>query len=174
VEEAPELRAAPDQVLPEPALGFMDTKRARVAGREPLKIPPELVRVQPVPVLVHGREERLHRLRVVVRRNANVVHSGAGGEWMLGRVESPRIRPEAEQLHDLFRQPFLALDRAASAQKGVVDFALTKLRDQRDELGLELVEDLPYLRGRRVRLEVVEQDVVRLRHTVEARDIAPP
>src|SRR6266567_8915534 len=116
----------------------MDAERAGVAGGQPLEVRRKLVRVEPVSVLVHGREERLHRLGVVVRRDPHVVHSGAGSEWMLGWIESPRVRTEAEQLDHLFRQPLLAFDGEASSQKRVVHLTVTKLRDQRYELGFDL------------------------------------
>jgi hypothetical protein len=77
VEEAPELRTASDEVLPQPALRLVNAERARAAGREPFELTRELVCVEAVPVLVHRREERLHRLRVVVGGDPDVVHPGA-------------------------------------------------------------------------------------------------
>ena len=43
VEETPELRAAPDEVLPQPALRLVNAERARTARREPFEFPRELV-----------------------------------------------------------------------------------------------------------------------------------
>src|SRR5689334_15195665 len=75
VEELPERGAPPDEVLPHPALRLVDAERARAADRQALEMAWQLMRVETVAVLVHRREERLHRLRVVVRRDPDVVRS---------------------------------------------------------------------------------------------------
>src|SRR6185437_13200775 len=68
---------------------------------------------------------------------------------------------------------FLTVDGEVPGHERVVDLDVAELCNQRDKLRLELGEDLAYLRSRRVWLEVVEQDVVRLLDAVEAVDIAP-
>ena len=93
---------------------------------------------------------------------------------MLGGIEPPCVRAKAEELDHLLRHPLLALDGEVSDQERVVHFGVTELGDQRYELGLELVEDLAHFGGARVRLEVVEQDVVRLVDSLVALDVAPP
>ena len=66
------------------------------------------------------------------------------------------------------------VDREVAAQARVdrVVVAGTGRSDQRQELGLELVEDLPDLRSRHAPLVVVQQDVVGLFVRVEALDVA--
>ena len=59
IEEAPERQAAADEVLPEPALRLVDAERRVLADRQVRVLARQLVRVEPVPVLVHRREERL-------------------------------------------------------------------------------------------------------------------
>src|SRR6185312_15025592 len=87
-------------------------------------------------------------------------------------IESPRVRAEAELGDDLLRDSLLTVDGEVSGHEGVVDLDVAELCDQRNELRLELGEDLAHLYSRRVRLEVVEQDVVRLLDAVEAVDVA--
>ena len=158
VEELPERTAAADEVLPEAALRLVDAERARVADRQVLQVTRQLVRVEAVPVFVHRREERLHRLGVVVRRDPDVVDACPRGERMLRRIEPPRVLvAKAEQRDDLLCQPFLRLDREVSAQEGVVDVVVPQLGDQRDQLGLELGECLTHFGGAGLRLVVVEQ-----------------
>ena len=91
---------------------------------------------------------------------------------MLRRIESPRVGTEAELGDDLLRDSFLTVDGKVPGHERVVDLDVAELCDQRNELRLELGEDLAHLCSRRVRLEVVEQDVVRLLDAVEAVDVA--
>ena len=93
---------------------------------------------------------------------------------MLGGVEPPGVRAKGEELDHLLRNLLLALDGEVSDQERLVHFGVTELGDQRYELGLELVEDLPHFGRARIRLEVVEQDVVRLVDSVVALDVAAP
>src|SRR5438132_4335465 len=95
-------------------------------------------------VFVHRREERLHRLRVVARGDPDVVDAGAGREWMLRRIQSPRVLAESKEGDDLFREALLRLGREASAQEGIVNAVVPQLRDQGDQLGLELCEGLTH------------------------------
>ena len=111
-------------------------------------------------------------VRVVVRRDADVVDAGSGRERMLGRVDAPRARAVAEHVDDLVTELDLLVDREVAGEEGVVDLAPVKGRDQIDELGLDLVEDARDLGGLHLRLEVVEEDVVGLVTALEAVDVA--
>ena len=162
IEELPERTAAAHEVLPEPALRLVDPERAGPAGRQPLEVLRLLMAVQPVSVLVHGREERLERVRVVVGRDPDVVAAWARSKWMLGRIDAPAVGPVAEQVRDLVRERALALGREVSLEERRVHVPLPQLSDQRHERRLQLAEQRPHLRGRRLRLVVVEQDVVPL------------
>src|SRR5207244_8763741 len=93
IEETPERQAASDEILPEPALRLVDTERIVLADRKMGDLAWQLVCVEPVPVLVHRREQGLQMVRVVVRGDAYVVDPGAGCEWMFRRVVAPGVRP---------------------------------------------------------------------------------
>src|SRR6476661_8235824 len=93
---------------------------------------------------------------------------------MLGWIEPPRVGAEAEERDDLVRDPLLPVDREVAAQKRVICLRLAQLGDQRDQVSLDLVEDLRDLCGRRLGLEVVKEDVVGLVHALEALDVASP
>jgi hypothetical protein len=67
----------------------------------------------------------------------------------------------SEQLDDALVEPLLPI-REIPVEERVVDVVRAQLRDQRDQLGLELVEDRTDFGRRRLRLEVVEEDVIRL------------
>src|SRR5207253_163727 len=83
-------------------------------------------------------------------------------------------RTETEELDDLVRQLLLAFDREVALEERVVHLDVAQLCDEGDEPGLHLSEDLSYLGSGGVRLEVVEQDVVRLLHLLETCDAASP
>ena len=87
------------------------------------------------------------------------------------RVQAPAVRPHPEQLDDALVERFLLLGWKVAAQERVVDVVVPQLGDQRDDPRLQLLEDVAHLRRRRLRLEVVEQDVVRLLDVVEAVDV---
>ncbi len=124
--------------------------------------PRDLVLVEPVPVLVHRREQRLEAVLVVVRRDADVVDAGAGRERMLGRVDAPRVGAVPEHVDDLAVERHLRVEREVAEEERVVDLAVALLGDERHELRLDLVEDARDLGRLHLGLEVVEQDVVRL------------
>ena len=88
------------------------------------------------------------------------------------RVEPPAVRAHAEQLDDAVVERFLFLSRKVAVHERLIHVVVAELDDQRGELGLQLVEDLSYFGRRGLRLEVVEQDVVRLVDVVEALDVA--
>jgi hypothetical protein len=172
IEETPERHAAPDEVLPHPALRLVQPERRACADgqvREPSR---DLMLVQPVAVLVHRGEERLEAVLVVVRRDADVVDAGAGGERMLGGIDAPRVGPVAEEVDDLVVERDLAVEWEVAAQERVVCVAIAQLRDQRDELVLDLLEDACDVGRLHLRLEVVQEDVVGLVLGLEALDVA--
>src|SRR5918994_2616085 len=89
------------------------------------------------------------------------------------RVEPPLGRVEAEALDHLELELLLALDRERGAAERTLP-TLAHRGDERNLLLLQPVEDGPHLRRLHPRLEVVEEDVVRLVVVVEALDVAPP
>src|SRR5262249_38419918 len=129
IEVAPERLAAANEVLPEPALRLVDAERARAAGRQPLEVLRLVMAVQAMAVLVHCREERVEVVRVVVRRDPDVVAAWAGREGMLGRIDPPAVGPVSESVDHLVRHRLLALDREVAREERVVDLAVADLRD---------------------------------------------
>ena len=172
VEEAPERKAAADEVLPEPALRLVHAERRRRTDRQVRELARDLMLVEPVPVLVHRREERPRGVRVVVGRDADVVDPGAGRERMLGLVDAPRSGAMPEEVDYLVVERDLRVDRKIAGQERVVDLAVAQARDQRHELVADLREDARHLRRLHLRLEVVEQDVVWLVARLIAVDVA--
>jgi hypothetical protein len=79
----------------------------------------------------------------------------------------------AELLEHLEGEGTLLVDREMPGEARVVDRvgALGDLGDQRDELGLQLVEDRAHLGGLHALVEVVEQHVVVVLRLREARDV---
>src|SRR4051794_29485456 len=108
----------------------------------------DLMLVEPVPVLVHRRKKRVEAVLVVVRRDPDVVDSRARGEWMLGRVDPPRVRPMPEHVDKLTAERDLLIKREAAEEETIVDLTVAPLFDQRHELRLDLRED-PRHGGRR-------------------------
>ena len=80
----------------------------------------------------------------------------------------------AEQVDDLVVERDLLVEVEVAGEERVVDVAIAKVGDQLHELGLDLGEDARHLRRLHLRLEVVEQHVVRLVLRAEALDIAVP
>jgi hypothetical protein len=89
-----------------------------------------------------------------------------------GQVEPGERRVVAEALDDLERVGVLCVDGPRPSHERVVAVDRADLRNQRHELGLELVEDGTDLRGLHPRLVVVEQDVVGLVIAFEAVHVA--
>ena len=81
---------------------------------------------------------------------------------MLGRVDPPAVGPVSEELDHVERERALAIGREVPVEERVVNLPLPQLGDQLDERRLELLEQRPHLRRRRLRLVVVEEDVVPL------------
>src|SRR5439155_8478359 len=91
------------------------------------------------------------------------------GHERVGRlVEPPLLLRVAESLQHVEAEGSLCLQIERPLQERVVDLAcLGDLADHRHQLLFELVEDLPHLRRLHVRLEVVEEHVVRLVGRIE-------
>src|SRR5215210_6275625 len=88
-------------------------------------------------------------------------------------VQPPFLVGIAEAARDLEAEVALSLRIELARQERVLDLAgVCDLLDQRDEVFLELVEDLSDLRRLHVRLVVVEQHVVRLVRRIEAGDVS--
>src|SRR5579862_1452944 len=90
---------------------------------------------------------------------------------MLGRVDAPRVGPVAEKVDDLVVERDLLVEVEIAGEERVIDLAFAQLGDQVDELRLELFEDPRDLGGLHLRLEVVEEHVVRLLLRAEALDV---
>ena len=103
VEVVPERAAAADDVLPHPALRLVQRRGDAVAERRALERRRDAVLVEPVPALVHRREDRRDVVLLVARRQADVLRAGAGRERMHGQVEARERLVEAEPLDDLQR-----------------------------------------------------------------------
>ncbi len=128
IEEAPERHAASDEVLPQAALRLVQAERGAGADRKIREAARDLVLVQPVPVLVHSREQRLEAVLVVVRGDADVVDAGTACERMLGRIDAPRVGPVAEQIDDLVIESNLPVEREVAEEKRVVDLPVARTR----------------------------------------------
>ncbi len=149
----------------------MQAERGAAGERRPLERARDAVLVEPVPALVHGREEAVEVVVVVARRQPDVVDRARARERMHCRVEPPRLPVEAEALQHVQLEPLLGLAREEAVASG----SLAVLRggcDERDLLLLQPGEDRADLGRRRPALEVVEEDVVGLVVVVEALDVA--
>src|SRR3954471_10265515 len=93
---------------------------------------------------------------------------------MLGRIDPPRVRAVPEEIDDLVVERDLLVDWEPTPEERVVDLAVAKIGDELHELGLDLREDARHLGRLHLRLEVVEEDVVRLIRLFEAVDVPLP
>ncbi len=121
---------------------------------------------------MHRPEEAIEVLIEVPRRQPDVADRDRRRERVHGRVEPPLRRVVAEALDHLQLELLLALERERPA-----DRRFTLLAGGGDERYLRLLqplEDRADLGCLHARLEVVQQDVVRLVVLVEALDIAAP
>src|SRR5579863_5811577 len=91
---------------------------------------------------------------------------------MLRGIDAPRVGPVAEEIDHLVVERYLPVEREVPVQERVVRVALAELRDERDELVLDLLEDACDVGRLHLRLEVVQEDVVRLVLRLEACDVA--
>ena len=94
---------------------------------------------------------------------------------MLGRVDPPAVGPMAEQIDHLVRERNLPVGREVAVEERIVDVLLPELGDQLHDLRLQLVEQRSHLGRRRLRLVIVEEDVVALgralRHAVDVLEL---
>ncbi len=171
----PEGAAAADEVLPHAALRLVEAERGAAGERRAREGAVAAVLVDAVAELVHRREDRVHVVLVVLRRQPDVVHARARRERMHGLVEPPGVGGEAEVGEDLALHVLLGVDRELTGQERVVDrvVALGDLGDQRHEACLQLVEDRPHVGRLHARLVVVEEDVVVLVGRLEAVHVLP-
>ena len=172
VEPAPERQGAPDHVLPEAALRLVEGGRAAGRERRPVERGVAAVLVEPVPDLVHRREERVAVQVVlgVARREPDVPARERHAERVHGRVEPEVLlrRPVGAGDHDRELVLDVAGVRAGQERLGRV------VRRGPDELlqrGPEPVEHGAHLVGAHARLEVVEQRVVPVARVGEAVDV---
>jgi len=120
--------------------------------------------------LVHRPEQPAEVLGEIARRDADVRDAGAGGERVHRRVEPPHVVGEAEGANDLELEHLLRLEVEVVCRRAL----RISRRDFLDERGLvllQVVEDVPDLLRGHVALVVVEHDVVRLVHDLEAVDV---
>ena len=93
---------------------------------------------------------------------------------MLGGVEPPRVRPEAEELDDLLVELLLAVDGEVPARNESSTSSLRSSAISGISSALSCSKISRTSAVDRVRLEVVEQDVVRLVDVAVALDVAAP
>ena len=134
--------------------------------------PGDLVLIQPVPVLVHRREQRLEAVLVVVRGDPHVVDAGAATRTDARSGRCARSRPRWPNISTTSWSSAICPVEREVARRRIRRSRGRELRDQRHELGLDLVEDARDLGGVPLRLEVVEQDVVGL--ILRARSLDVP
>ena len=129
--------------------------------------------VEAVPELVDGGHQAVHVALVVARGETDVGRRRAHRERVDGRIEPPRLAVVAELLEHLQGEGALLVDREMAREARVVDRVrpLGDLGDQRDQLGLQLVEDRSHLGRLHALVEVVEQHVVVVLRLREARDV---
>ena len=154
-----EREAAPDQVLPQPALGLVHAEGDRAAERAAGEARRDLRLVEPVAELVQRAEVRAREVvQVVAGGDAHVAAAERLGERVRRHVEAPAVGVEADALeHHHARAPLgLHVDLAAERQHE----RARRLRDERHERLAQLREQRPQLRRGHLRLEVVEQHVV--------------
>ena len=129
--------------------------------------------VDAVPELVHRPEQRAEVVRAEVRGQPNVAVAWGAHKGVRRLVEPPLVLRVTEAFHHVEAESPLVVFVELPVEERVVDLPrFCDLLDQRHEVLFELVEDLPHLCRLHVRLEVVEEDVVRLVGRVEALDVA--
>src|SRR5204862_275846 len=95
-------------------------------------------------------------------------------EGVLAAVEAPRARVEAEPLEERGRERRLGLDRKRAPEPvAVVGAGVAHRPDERDELALQVLEDVLGLGRRQSLLVPVEEDVVRVVVRLAALEVAP-
>ena len=171
VEPAPERKRASDDVLPEPALRLVDGARRAVAERRPLEGRANAELDEAVAALVHRREERVEVGLVVARREPDVAEAERGHEGMDRAVEAEGVPGPSEPLDELPRERLLRADRERAVHEPVVLLGHV-LVDERDQVGLERVEDASHVLGAHPALPLVEHDVVGVVVRREALDPA--
>src|SRR5262249_18071698 len=136
VEVPPERDAPAHEVLPHPALRLVEGHRRAALERRAIERGRDLMLVEAVSELMHGREEALVPGREVARRQPDVGRTSSAGERVHRRVESPRIRRVPEAVEDDVAELPLLVDGEVAVQAGVVDgiAALGDLADERDQL----------------------------------------
>src|SRR2546423_3464752 len=172
VGEAPERAAAADEVLPHPALRLVQRRRRAGRERRPRERRRDLPFVETAPELLDRGEDPAEVRLPEVRRQPDVGDPQARREGMLAVVEPPGAAVRPAPLEQVDREGPLPFDRERPLQ--LVAVRLARRLDERDELALQVLEDVLGLRGREAVLVVVEEHVVRLAGRLEAVDVAPP
>ena len=165
----PERAAAPDEVLPGAALRLVQAQRGRAGERRALERRCDAVRVVPVPRLVHRRPERVEPGLVVPRRHAHVAGRERRAERMHGGIEPVRALLETEGREDALRELLLLVRCEWLFEERRVDARCFPHELRKD--GADRPEHVGDLRGRHVRLEVVEEGRVRRVVPLEALDV---
>ena len=176
VEPAPEGERTTDDVLPQAALGLVQRHReVRLRGsrleRRAIVFGRDAVLVEPVAAFVHRGEEGVDVVLVVAGCDSDVLEARVGHERVHGPIEPVVVGCEAEPLDDLQGERMLGVDCKGPAHE-VVPLVGGVLGNERDELGLENLEDRANVRRPHARLVVVEQNVVRIVVRGEALCIA--
>ncbi len=171
----PERAAAADEILPQPALAFMNPQRRRFGERRPEMLRRQPLLIHAVPRLVQDAEERLDQTVFVVSRGQpRVPRPEPGAEGVRadikptgGEVKADRFSGRAGKLplRRHWGRPFQEVRRRlAAARHDPADQV-----DQRPPQALKRPAD--HLAGRPW-LELVEQGVVRVGREPDARGFA--
>ena len=165
---------APDEVLPQPALRLVDAQGDGVAERRRHEPRGHARLVEAVAELVQAAVQRAREVvQVVARGDPRVAAADALGERVRRGVEPPAVRVEADALEHRHRRAALILDLVLAGEH-VRPLARRARRrvDERPQALPHGLEQGAQPRGRHLRLEVVEQHVVRVRGAREARRVA--
>jgi hypothetical protein len=150
-------------------------ERRAAFERRPVVRAADALLVQSMPGLVHRAEQQRQRFALDPScRDANIVGADGRGK-RVDRLILPPARPvEAERADHLDGEvPHLLLAECRTEEPGVYLRAFGERPDQFDLPGAQHVEDLPHVGGGHPRLELVEQDVVRMGGGWKECDVLP-
>src|SRR5438094_9295909 len=116
IEERPGREAPTDEVLPHPALRFMEGRRDALGQRRSSECGVDLTLVDAVAELVQAREDSVQRVLVEIGRKPDVRGRKRGREWMHGLVEPPRRAIHSPPLEHREPEAPLRVARKPAAQ----------------------------------------------------------
>ena len=160
---APERLASADEVLPQAALGLVDSGRDARADHRARERRVDLALVEPVAHLVERAEDAGERVLREARRDSHVGRRDRSEERMDGLVQAPVLVVEPERAQHLQRERALLGGRKRRGER----------LDQRHQPLAQAAEDRADLGGGHLRLVAVEQGVIGVLGLREARRVAP-